>query len=108
MMRIALIELILFSLPFLIYFTYRALLARLREESRGAFKAWPMQILLIAGGTVTLLGFVFFAFNSGEGGDTVYIPAHIEDGKVISGRFIPADEAGDLAQKDPKERARSQ
>ena len=50
MLRIALIQLILFALPFVIYFVYRALLARMRQESRGAFRAWPLQILLIAGG----------------------------------------------------------
>lgn len=108
MLRIALIQLILFALPFVIYFVYRALLARMRQEARGTFRAWPLQVLLIAGGSLTLLGLVVFALNSGEGGDTVYIPAHLENGEVVPGRFVPADEAGDLAKKDPKERARSQ
>jgi len=106
MLRFALIQLILFLTPFALYLLYRALMLRLERESRGAFKAWPLQLLVIAGGALVLAGMVGYAFNSGTGGDTVYVPAHVENGEVVPGRFVPVDEAGDLADKDPKERAR--
>ncbi|GEM_PF-647186 len=105
MIRLTLIGLVLFCLPFAIYFVYRGLLLRLKIESRGRFDERPMQALILAGGALTLAGLAVFAFTSGERGDTVYIPAHIEDGQVVRGRFVPADEAGDLARIDPKERA---
>lgn len=106
MLRFALIELILFSFPFALYFTYRGLLGRIREESRGRFDERPMQMLIIAGGALTLIGLAVMAVTSGRRGDTVYIPAHLEDGKVVRGQFIPVEEASEeLRRMDPKERA---
>lgn len=105
MARILLIELILFSLPFVIWITYRGLLGRLKQQSGGTFDERPMQLLLIAGGALTLIGMGYFALTSGTRGDTVYVPAHMENGEIVPGRFVPREEAGDLAGMTPRERA---
>jgi hypothetical protein len=105
MLRLVLIEAILFLIPFALYFGWRAILDRREAETGGRFDERPWQMLIIAGGVLAIAGLAVFGLTSGRRGDTVYIPAHIEDGRVVPGRFLPADEAGDLARMSPRERA---
>ena len=104
MLRLLLIEAILFLIPFALYFLWRTFLERKEEATHGRFNERPWQILIVAGGLLVAAGLVFFALTSGRRGDTVYIPAHIENGQVVPGRFISREEAGDLATMDPKSR----
>lgn len=105
MLRLLLIEAILFLIPFALYFLWRGFLDRKEEATQGRFDERPWQMLIVAGGVLMLAGLAAFALTSGKRGDTVYIPAHIENGQVVRGRFISREEAGDLATMDPKGRA---
>jgi hypothetical protein len=105
MLRLFLIEAILFLIPFALYFAWRTFLDRREYETQGRFNERPWQLLIIAGGALVLAGLVVFALTSGRRGDMVYIPAHIVDGEVVPGFYISREEAGDLANVDPKERA---
>lgn len=105
MTRLILIEAILFLIPFALYFAWRAVLDRKEEQTDGRFNERPWQMLIVAGGVLAVGGLIAFALTEGRRGDTVYIPAHVVDGQVVRGGFVPADEAGDLARIDPKERA---
>lgn len=105
MLRFLLIEAILFLIPFALYFAWRAFLDKREDETEGRFNEKPWQMLIIAGGALVLAGLVVFALTSGRRGDMVYIPAHIVDGRVVPGTYISREEAGDLANVDPKERA---
>ncbi len=102
MLRLILIEAVLFALPFALWFGWRAIMMR----KRGSAPRTPRAALVAAGGVLMVAGLLVFAQGGGGGrGETVYIPAHVVDGRVVPGRFVPIDEAGDLAGLDPKERA---
>jgi len=103
MLRLVLIQLILFFLPFAIWFGWRAILVRLKKVSGGTFDERPIQTLMIAGGALFMAGLIYAAFSSGERGEVVYIPAHMADGELVPGRYVPVEEAEGLS-RDPKGR----
>lgn len=105
MLRLGLIELILFLTPFALYFAYRSFVQRREIETHGRFNERATHLLVIAGGVLALGGLVVFAVTSGMRGDTVYIPAHVENGEVVRGAFVPRGDAGELARMNPRERA---
>lgn len=104
MTRLILIEAILFLIPFALYFVWRAVLERKEAATGGRFNERPWQMLIVAGGVLAIGGLIAFAVIGSGRGDSVYIPAYVEDGRVVPGRFVPADEAGELADIDPKAR----
>src|SRR5690606_29276262 len=80
MTRLILIEAILFLIPFALYFVWRAVLERKEAATGGRFNERPWQMLIVAGGVLAIGGLIAFAFIGSGRGDSVYIPAYVEDG----------------------------
>lgn len=91
MIRVALFELMLFSLPFIVYFGY-LYLRREQEEMEGFWHDVPLFYLTLAGCALIALGFIGFASFSGAPTDAEYTPAVIQDGKIVPGELRRPDE----------------
>ena len=83
-------ELLLFLAPFVLYavFLWATKADLLHPDS------WPVSriIYLAIAALVLVLGsFFYFAHFTGVPPGSIYVPAHIEDGKFVSGRtiFVP-------------------
>ncbi len=86
MMRQALINVLLFLTPFLVY---AAFLAATRAGVL-APERWNMKVLvsLTAIGVVLLLAsFYWLAQRTGQPAGSTYIAPHVKDGKLIPGQF---------------------
>ena len=83
MLRPFLYEFVLFFLPFVLYAFY--LLARGRDgfSLRGWDRA-PFLALVALGVGCVGAGLALFAHFGGAPAGTAYIPAHMEDGKLVS------------------------
>lgn len=86
MIRPVLTELLLFAAPFALYAVF------LWATKAGVMDAesWPPQRIawLTIAALVLMLGsFVYFAHFSGAPTGSVYIPAHIENGKFVPGQL---------------------
>ena len=88
MIRVLLTQLILFLLPFAIYAGYLFLTKKMNRQ------AWidaPRYWLIVAGLVTSIAGFLFMSqINNNPLGGT-YIPAHMEDGKLVPGQFKGAE-----------------
>jgi hypothetical protein len=83
-----LIELLIFSLPFLIFGTY--LLATRSAEDAGRRK-WPVQLLFAIGiGLATIAWFVMIALEPRDRGMCLE-PERVENGIVIPARSYPCE-----------------
>lgn len=86
MIRPLLTELSLFLTPFVVYALF--LLATRNGVMDPA--AWPWRVvggLLIASCLLLLGSFVILAHFSGAARESTYVPAHVEDGKLVPGRI---------------------
>lgn len=90
MVRITIIEILSFLLPFGIF-----LIWRWQSDHDELSRPTPVLKLAAIGGAigiVALIGLVVFdSMRAGHTGDQ-YVPARIVDGEVVPGYFIPADE----------------
>lgn len=100
MIRITLLEISLLAAPFLLYFIYRALVARSRAGAPdGTVNETPYQVLFLAGSAVALASLVTVVLlgRDEERGqatrDQVYIPPRVVDGEVVPGQFLSREEA---------------
>ena len=83
MARIAFMELLLFLLPFIAWGLWRVLIT-----GRGQFlDTLPGFWLSVVGLLLASLGFVALAFIDGAAPGQTYEPPHLEDGRVVPGRF---------------------
>ena len=84
MIRPLLTEIGLFVLPFAAYAIYViATRSKLLDRS-----SWPLRVLgmlTIAGLTLILVSFLYFAHYYGAPPGSTYVPAHIKDGKLVPG-----------------------
>ena len=87
MIRRIVYEIILFLLPFALYGIYWRLSGRNRPDA--ATRAHPWAMLFIAGLLLVAANFVLWAITDGESAEGVYVPAHVEDGRVVPGRVDP-------------------
>lgn len=83
MLRIALIDILLFALPFLIYGAYRIAVKGTAPED--LWKDAPIFWLLAAGCGLLLVVMATFIQFSGGGREGTYHPPVIEDGKIRPG-----------------------
>ncbi len=90
MIRIALTEILLFSLPFIVYFGF-LYLRREQDHVEGFWHDVPLFYLTMAGCGLIALGFVGFATFTGAPTGADYIPAIIEDGKIVPGHMERGD-----------------
>ncbi len=95
MLRMTLLELFLFSLPFSLFFLYRTFILRNRKAEGEAFDPAPYHQLFILGGVLALAAFLYLALNHKNFREGEYIPAHLENGKVVRGKFISTSEANE-------------
>lgn len=91
MVRITLLQLVLFSTPFILFFLYRGFILRHRRAEGAAFDPAPYHLLFIAGGVLVFASLIFMALSQEKQRNVDYVPAHLENGKVVSGKFIPSD-----------------
>jgi Family of unknown function (DUF6111) len=82
MIRPVLIELLLFLAPFVFYIVY----LWVTKASTLDRNAWPLKHVLslaIVALTLVLGSFIYFAHYTGTPPGSTYVPAHIENGKLI-------------------------
>ena len=84
-------DLLLFLLPFALYGAY-LYLRRHDEETRA--KAHPWTALVISGLVLVAGSFVFWGLVEDANQRGVYVPPHVEDGRLVPGRVVPQSETG--------------
>ena len=85
MIRVIVQQLLLFALPFIGYFLYRALASR----GQGFLSDTPWLILTITGLVFGLLAMLSLGImEQGQPGG-VYVPPRVEDGQIIPGHVDP-------------------
>jgi hypothetical protein len=84
MIRPVLTELAIFLIPFVAY----ALFLIATRSGVLASSSWPMHLvakLVLGSLLLVIISFVLLAHFSGAPPDSTYIPAHIENGKLVPG-----------------------
>ena len=86
MIRIGFTEIVLFLAPFAVYAAF------LFTSRSGVFdpKSWPIRrvLLLIIVALLLVIGsFIYLAHFSGAPVGTTYVPAHLENGKLVPGAY---------------------
>ena len=99
MLRMTLLEVAVFSVPFALFFLYRTFILRHRRLEGEAFDPAPYHVAFIISGLLSLALFVFLILQHKSYRDVDYIPAHLENGKVIKGKFVPAHKDPAAASK---------
>ncbi len=89
MTKIILLRILLFLVPFVIYWIYWRVVKGRSESGRPVF---PVMILTICGLLLVAMSFVFLRATTGEGTDSTYVPSRYEDGRVIPPQNIPKEQ----------------
>ncbi len=89
MLRIALIDLLLFLLPFVLYAAWVWLSRRGSGRRGGIFDDAPIHWLLIAGALLVIGALAYFISFSGAPPGGVYEPPKFEGGKIKPGHIEP-------------------
>ncbi|MEA1942161.1 MAG: DUF6111 family protein [Pseudomonadota bacterium] len=93
MIRITLIQIASFLLPFLLFFIWRW-----QTRSEVKLTATPALKLALAGAVFAIVMMIVLvmidAAGGGREGDR-YVPPRVVDGEVVPGHFVPAEEADD-------------
>jgi len=94
MLRVILIQLLLFATPFVVWALYVLMVQRRSLASGGAFNDAPVAWLLGLGTAMVAAGLVYLAVFSGTpAGDGTYVPPRMEDGRIVPGHIAPVDSA---------------
>ena len=91
MIRITIIEIASFLLPFLIFFIWRW-----QSNSDPPIEATPtLRLAAIGAGLSILMMIALVLLESGRGGHEgeLYVPSRMVDGRVVPGYFVPVEEA---------------
>ena len=90
MIRVA-FNIVLFVLPFVLYWLW---LKYARARGKGPDEVTNRHIAALAAAGLVLGGLGFWLIGHGDSSapKSVYVPARIEDGKLIPGRFEPVQE----------------
>ena len=87
---------LLFLLPFALYTVY----LRLRQQDEEtSSKQHPWTALFISGLVLVAASFVFWGLFENTNQRGVYIPPHLEDGRLVPGRVVPEEE-GEGAEEE--------
>ena len=80
---------LLFLLPFALYAAY----LRLREhDEEMPSRQHPWTALFISGLVLVAASFVFWGLYENANQRGVYVPPHLEDGRLVPGRVVPEGE----------------
>lgn len=85
MLRVVLINIALFALPLAIYAAYFYVRERNQNAVEIEWKNMPLSFLLQAGLGLIVLGMLVTAYMGGEDAGGAYVPARMENGKLIPG-----------------------
>lgn len=86
MLRKILLDLFLLALPFLIYAAF-VKLGRRAEAKGGIWAEAPWFWLFSSGLALSITAAVLFVVFDGSEPGSVYVPAVVEDGEIVPGRF---------------------
>ncbi|MDI3565964.1 DUF6111 family protein [Bradyrhizobium sp. Arg816] len=84
MIRPALTEIGIFLIPFAVY----ALFLAATRSGLFARSSWPVTVvarLVLAALVLVIAGLIGFAHFSGAAPDSTYVPAHVENGRLVPG-----------------------
>jgi hypothetical protein len=82
-------DVLLFLLPFALYVSY----LRLRQQDEETSSTQhPWTALFASGLILVAASFVFWGFFENANQRGVYIPPHLEDGRLVPGRVVPEEE----------------
>lgn len=94
---------LLFLLPFALYAVY----LRLRQQDEEtSSKQHPWTALFISGLVLVAASFVFWGLFENTNQRGVYIPPHLEDGRLVPGRVVPEEDSGSRGASGPVETER--
>lgn len=93
---------LLFLLPFALYLAY----LRLRQDEEMSSAQHPWTTLFISGLVLVAASFVFWGLFENRNQRGVYIPPHLEDGRLVPGRVVPEAEAANRSASGPVETER--
>jgi hypothetical protein len=85
MLRVVLLQVLLFSLPFIGFAVWLAV--NRRAQTAENWRSGPMPWLVIAGLALAIAGLVMLASEGGAPPGKVYKPAELRDGVLIPGRY---------------------
>lgn len=74
-----------FLAPFAAFFAYRLLVTR----GRSFLERTPWSMLIAFGILLVILGLVSLALTEGFAPGGVYVPPHVEDGRIVPGEVRP-------------------
>jgi hypothetical protein len=94
---------LLFLLPFALYAAYLRL--RQHDEDMPA-KQHPWTALFVSGLLLVAASFVFWGLFENANQRGVYVPPHLENGRLVPGRVVPEPEAISRSGKAPVETER--
>jgi hypothetical protein len=94
-----LFDLLLFLLPFALYLAY----LRLRQQDEETSTKHPWTALFISGLVLVAASFVFWGLFENPNQRGVYIPPHLEDGRLVPGRVVPEAESDSRSTGGPVE-----
>ena len=86
MIRRIAFELLLFLLPFALYGLYWRLSKREEVEPTPAH---PWTVLFASGLALVAASFLIWGITEGAGQQGVYVPPHVENGRVVPGHVEP-------------------
>lgn len=90
---------LLFLLPFALYAAY----LRLREHDEDKTTKHPWTSLFVSGLLLVVASFVFWGLVENANQRGVYVPPHLEDGRLVPGKVIPESEGSGRTGKGPAE-----
>jgi len=82
MIRRFLFEALLFLLPFALYGIYWRLS---KQDENASARAHPWTVLFASGLALVAASFIIWGVTEGAGEQGVYVPPHLENGRVVPG-----------------------
>lgn len=100
MWRYGLVELVALAIPFVIYFAYRNFLLRHKLEEGEEYSPVPFHRLFVVAGTLAVLVFVVSYLFGDKGHPGTYVPAHMENGKLVPGKVVEGEAPQQQKEQD--------
>lgn len=85
MLRVVLINIALFVLPFCLYALYFYIRERRQNAAVIEWKNMPLAILLQTGVGLIVAGMLVTAYMGGDDAGGTYVPARLENGRLVPG-----------------------
>jgi hypothetical protein len=86
MIRRIFFEILLFLLPFALYAIYLKLA---KQEETEIKRVHPWTSLFVSGLVLVAASFLIWGIEEGSGQKGIYVPPHVENGRVVPGQVVP-------------------